>query len=61
MHKTQEFRLLIRDLVQAAYESGYYSGKGEDGSIHHKKAIMKRKQLGDQLAYEIDKLILLMQ
>lgn len=35
---------LIKNLIDAAYDSGYYSGKKEDGSRHHLEAIDRRKK-----------------
>jgi transcriptional regulator with XRE-family HTH domain len=35
----------ITDLIDAAYETGYYSGRGEDGQEHHVEAIARREQL----------------
>ena len=40
---------LVYDLVQAAYESGYYSGKGEDGQPHHMAAMEERKKMHDKV------------
>ena len=36
---------IIDQLVDAAYDTGYYSGKKEDGQPHHSKAIFLREQL----------------
>ena len=38
---------LIDTLVRAAYDSGYYSGKREDGQPHHLAAIQERGRLRD--------------
>jgi hypothetical protein len=40
-----QFKCLIDDLVQAAYDSGYYSGQHEDGSPPHREAINRRGYL----------------
>jgi NTP pyrophosphatase (non-canonical NTP hydrolase) len=36
---------LVDDLINAAYDSGYYSGRNEDGSVHHQAAIAMRENL----------------
>ena len=36
---------LIDQLVDAAYDTGYYSGKKEDGQPHHTTAILRREKL----------------
>ena len=36
---------LIDQLVDAAYNTGYYSGKKEDGQPHHAAAILRRERL----------------
>ena len=36
---------LIAALIAASYESGYYSGKQEDGQPHHRGAIDLCKEL----------------
>ena len=36
---------VIDDLIQAAYDTGHCSGKGEDGTEHHRLAIRKRNAL----------------
>jgi len=36
---------LVRRLVDAAYDCGYYSGTKSDGSVSHKKAIAQREAL----------------
>ena len=36
---------LIRLLISAAYDTGYYSGQGEDGERHHVAAIERREEL----------------
>jgi len=36
---------LVRQLVNAAYDSGYYSGTRRDGSELHTKAISQREEL----------------
>lgn len=44
---------LVEELVQAAYETGYYSGKREDGEPHHVQAIDNREALQDKLLKRI--------
>ena len=44
---------LIDELIQAAYDSGYCSGKGEDGQPHHVKIIAIRNAYRDQLKRRI--------
>ena len=39
---------LIDALIKAAYDSGYYSGKREDGQPHHLEAIEERGRLRDE-------------
>ena len=36
---------LIIELIDAAYESGYYSGRNLDGEPEHKAAIARREAL----------------
>ena len=36
---------VVDELIMAAYDTGYYSGKGEDGTELHKLAIRKRNAL----------------
>jgi hypothetical protein len=38
---------LIKALIQAAYDSGYYSGRRKDGQSHHLEAIEERGRLKD--------------
>jgi len=40
---------LLDDLAQAAYDSGYYSGKREDGQPHHLAAIERRRWASDRI------------
>ena len=40
---------LIDALIQSAYETGYYSGKHEDGQPHHRAAIMMRNKIRRQV------------
>ena len=41
--------LLLNTLINAAYETGYYSGKREDGQLHHVEAIARRTNLKQQV------------
>ena len=36
---------VIDELILAAYDTGHCSGKGEDGTEHHRLAIRKRNAL----------------
>ena len=36
---------VVDELIMAAYDTGYCSGKGEDGTEHHRLAIRKRNAL----------------
>ena len=36
---------LVQELILAAYDTGFYSGKGEDGKPHHTQAIAQREFL----------------
>lgn len=38
-----DIRILVQQLISATYDSGYYSGKGEDGQPHHVDAIQERE------------------
>ena len=38
-----EFEKLLNALTQHAYDTGYYSGKGEDGQPHHVRAMEDRE------------------
>lgn len=40
---------LVKELVQKAYDSGYYSGKHEDGEPHHLAAIKERNLLSKEV------------
>jgi hypothetical protein len=40
---------LITRLVVVAYDSGYYSGRKEDGQSHHMEAIEERRRLRDKV------------
>ena len=37
-----EFEKLLRAVMDATYDTGYYSGKHEDGQPHHREAIAER-------------------
>ena len=45
---------LVKALVEAAYESGYYSGKGEDGEEYHMNAIKTRDLLIRKVLARLD-------
>jgi len=36
---------IVAALIDAAYDSGYYSGQGRDDGIHHRAAIARRETL----------------
>ena len=40
---------VVDELIMAAYDTGYYSGKGEDGTELHKLAIRKRNALKSEM------------
>ena len=40
---------VVDELIMAAYDTGYYSGKGEDGTEHHRLAIRKRNALKTEM------------
>ena len=44
---------LVYLLIDASYDTGYYSGKGEDGKPHHLEAINKRELIRDELVKRI--------
>lgn len=51
------YEKLIRDLMGATYDTGYYSGRHEDGQPHHKKAIADRQRLKAELEQRIGDLL----
>ena len=48
---------IIDQLVDATYDTGYYSGKGEDGKPHHVAALRRRKLLNRELTDKVDALV----
>ena len=44
---------LVKELIAVAYDTGYYSGKKEDGEPHHVQAIANRNALRDRLLKRI--------
>ena len=46
---------LIADLITAAYDSGYYSGKHEDGQPDHLFAINERERLRKEVLKKLEK------
>lgn len=44
---------LVGGLISAAYDSGYYSGKGEDGQNHHIAARAQRERLRREVLQQI--------
>ena len=49
-----EARVAVLKLVDVAYNSGYYSGKGEDRQPHHTKAIQARNALSALVIAHMD-------
>lgn len=47
---------LVYELIQAAYDTGYYSGKKEDGQPHHRQAIAMRNEYRDRLLKQLARL-----
>jgi len=45
---------LLEELVQAAYDTGFYSGRREDGQTHHIAAIHRREQARARLATRLE-------
>lgn len=46
---------LIIELIDVAYDSGYYSGRGEDGESRHLVAVDRRNELRAQIFRILDK------
>ena len=44
---------MVQALIDAAYDTGYCSGKGEDGQAHHVFAIKRRTALKDALLLKL--------
>ena len=51
-----DIRILVRDLVDAAYDTGYYSGKGKWDTAHHHFAIQVREEKRKALITIIERL-----
>ncbi len=49
MNKKDIIKKAINDLIGHAYDSGYYSGKKEDGEPHHKQSIKDRQAAKERL------------
>lgn len=49
---------LVRELVDAAYASGYLCGKKEDGSLHHEAVIKRRESLRDRVLARMNIVVL---
>ena len=47
-------KVAVRKLVDVAYNSGYYSGKGEDRQPHHTRAIRARNALIELVTAHLD-------
>ena len=50
---SEKMKRLIADLIDATYDSGYYSGQKKDGSDLHKDAIKRRELARTKLEEEI--------
>ena len=50
---SEKMKRLIADLIDATYDSGYYSGQKKDGSDLHKDAIKRRELARTKLKEEI--------
>jgi len=44
---------MVDDLVDAAYDSGYYSGQKRDGEPEHREAIERRERARHKLLDEL--------
>lgn len=44
---------LVQNLIDASYDTGYYSGKGEDGMYHHLSAINAREDLRNEVIHHL--------
>lgn len=49
----EQLKQLVRELIDVTYETGYYSGKGEDGQPHHIKAIKRREKLRHKVYFRL--------
>lgn len=52
-----EFDKLLRAVMDAAYDTGYYSGKHEDGQLHHQEAIAERCRAKQALLARVKALV----
>jgi len=51
--KMKQYENLIYLLVDYTYDSGYYSGKGLDGTFEHEEAVWRRDDCKKRLIAEI--------
>jgi len=51
---SNKMQRLIRELIDATYDTGYYSGQKKDGSELHNNAIKLREKARTKLVEEID-------
>ena len=51
------FDKTLEALIQHTYDSGYYSGKHEDGQPQHKEAILQRAYAKAELEMRVKKLV----
>jgi TRAP-type uncharacterized transport system substrate-binding protein len=49
----EKIKRLIEQLVDASYDSGYYSGQKKDGTNLHMAAIQQREHVRKKLSEEI--------
>ena len=51
-----DIRILVRELIDVAYLTGYYAAKGESGQPHHVYAIQIREKKRKSLLAIIERL-----
>ena len=54
---TTRYAEIINQLIDASYETGYYSGKREDGQEHHLVAVGRRGYRKEELLGVCNKLV----
>ena len=52
--KEMENGELVAALINAAFECGYYTGKGENGSFLHTDAMERREQLSREVVRRLE-------
>ena len=50
-----DIRILVRDLTAAAYETGYYTGKGDIGTMQYLAAVTKARESGEAIITIIER------